>query len=49
MGVRCMRVERAEDVEATVEAAATLAYEADQQIAVILSQRMLGKKKWVEK
>lgn len=49
MGVRCMRVETAADVEDTVSSAATLAYEADQQIAVILSQRMLGRKKWVEK
>lgn len=49
MGVRTMRVEAAADVEETVSSAASLAYEADQQIAVILSQRMLGRKKWVEK
>lgn len=49
MGVRSMRVETAAEVESTVSAAAALAYEADQQIAVILSQRMLGRKKWVGK
>ena len=49
MGVRTMRVETATDVEDTVSSAAALAYEADQQIAVILSQRMLGRKKWVGK
>ena len=36
----------AEDLVDTVESAAALAYEADQQIAVLIGQRILGKKKW---
>lgn len=46
IGVRVMRAETAADLVETVEAAAALAYEADQQIAVLIGQRLLGKKKW---
>ena len=46
IGVRVMRAETPRDVAETVEAAAALAYDADQQIAVLLGQRLLGKKKW---
>jgi sulfopyruvate decarboxylase alpha subunit len=46
VGVRVMRADRAEDLVETVEAAAALAYEADQQIAVLIGQRLLGRKKW---
>lgn len=46
MGVRVMRAETPHDLVETVEAAVTLAYEADQQIAVLIGQRLLGKKKW---
>jgi sulfopyruvate decarboxylase alpha subunit len=49
MGVKVMRVEEAEQAAETVASAATLAFESDQQIAVLLSQRMIGRKKWVEK
>lgn len=48
MGVTVLRLEKAEDAEEVVSAAAALAYEADQQVAVLISQRMLGRKKWVE-
>ena len=48
IGVRTMRADTAEDLVATVGAAAALAYEADQQIAILISQRMLGRKKWTE-
>ena len=41
-----MRAETPSDLIETVEAAAALAYEADQQIAVLISQRLLGKKIW---
>ena len=34
------------DLVATVASAATLAFEADQQVAVIISQRLLGVKQW---
>jgi sulfopyruvate decarboxylase alpha subunit len=48
MGVTVMRVDHAEDAADTVSAAAALAYEGDQQIAVLLSQKMIGRKQWVE-
>ncbi|GGF30134.1 hypothetical protein GCM10011611_40300 [Aliidongia dinghuensis] len=46
VGVRVMRADTVEDLVETVEAAAALAYEADQQIAVLIGQRLIGKKKW---
>jgi len=46
IGVRTLRAESAQELAELVAAAAALAYEADQQIAVLLSQRMLGKKIW---
>ncbi len=49
MGVKVLRVERAEDVAETVSAAAAMAFESDQQMAVLLSQRMIGRKRWPTK
>ena len=49
MGVKVMRVDEAEQAAETVASAATLAFDSDQQIAVLLSQRMIGRKKWVGK
>ena len=46
VGVRVMRADTAADLVETVEAAAALAYEADQQVAVLIGQRLIGKKKW---
>ncbi len=46
IGITVMRADTADDVVATVEAAAALAYEADQQVAVLLGQRLLGRKVW---
>jgi sulfopyruvate decarboxylase alpha subunit len=46
IGVRTLRADTPEELVETVGSAAALAYEADQQIAVLISQRMLGKKKW---
>ena len=46
VGVRVMRADTAVDLVETVEAAAALAYEADQQVAVLIGQRLIGKKKW---
>ena len=46
VGIRTMRASTPDDLIAIVGSAATLAYGADQQIAVILSQRLLGEKKW---
>jgi sulfopyruvate decarboxylase alpha subunit len=49
MGVQVQRVEDAAQAAPTVEAAASMAFEGDQAIAVLFSQRMLGRKTWVEK
>jgi len=48
MGVTVLRLDRPEDAAEVVSAAAALAYEADQQVAVLVSQRMLGRKQWLE-
>jgi sulfopyruvate decarboxylase alpha subunit len=48
MGVTVLRLDRAEDAEEVISAAAWLAFESDQQVAVLISQRMLGRKKWTE-
>lgn len=47
-GVRVMRVEDANDAYETVQAAAALAFDSDQAVAVLLAQRMLGAKRWVK-
>ena len=49
MGVKTMRATSADEAAETVAAAAVLAFDGDQQTAVLLSQHMLGRKKWVEK
>ncbi|SDR56850.1 sulfopyruvate decarboxylase, alpha subunit [Rhizobiales bacterium GAS113] len=46
IGVRCLRAETPDELVEMVGSAATLAFEADQQMAVLISQRMLGKKTW---
>lgn len=46
MGVHIHRVDQPGDVAETVEAAAALAYTSEQQVAVLLSQRLLGRKVW---
>ena len=46
IGVTVMRADTAVDVVATVEQATTMAYDSDQQIAVLIGQRLLGAKKW---
>jgi sulfopyruvate decarboxylase alpha subunit len=46
VGIRVMRADTSHDVIDTVASAAALAYEADQQLAVLIGQRLLGKKKW---
>ena len=49
MGVRVIRVDVAEEVADTVSAAAALAFDGDQAVAVLLSQRLLGRKRWTGK
>jgi sulfopyruvate decarboxylase alpha subunit len=46
IGLRVIRAETPEDLIEAVSSAAVLAYEGDQQVAVLISQRLLGKKKW---
>ena len=48
MGVTVLRLERPEETAEVLSAAATLAYDGDQQVAVLISQRMIGRKTWVE-
>jgi hypothetical protein len=41
-----LRAETGADLVDIVAQATTMAFDADQQIAVLISQRLLGKKKW---
>lgn len=47
MGVQVLRVDAPEDAGEAVRSAARLAYDSDQQVAVLISQRMIGQKVWV--
>ncbi|MBP1888187.1 thiamine pyrophosphate-binding protein [Sinorhizobium mexicanum] len=44
MGMVCLRIEHAEEVEETVSAALRMSFLASQSIAVLLSQRLVGAK-----
>lgn len=44
MGMVCLRIERAEEVEETVSAALRMAFSASQSVALLLSQRLIGAK-----
>ncbi len=46
MGFLVHRVETAQEVAPTIEAAARMAFDGDQRIAVLLSQKLIGKKNW---
>ena len=46
IGVTVLRAETGADLVATVAQAATMAFDADQQMAVLIGQRLLGKKRW---
>ncbi|WP_395017316.1 phosphonopyruvate decarboxylase [Dongia sp.] len=46
IGMKVLRADTAEDLVETVAAAADLAFKADQQVAVLIGQRLLGRKKW---
>jgi sulfopyruvate decarboxylase alpha subunit len=46
IGVRTFRADTAADLLEIAASAATLAFEADQQVAVLMSQRLIGAKKW---
>jgi sulfopyruvate decarboxylase alpha subunit len=49
MGVQTVRVERLDELTDAVSSATTMAFSSDQAVAVILSQRLLGRKQWVGK
>jgi len=46
MGVICLRVERPEEVAPTVGAALTMAFQSGQAVAVLLTQKLIGAKKF---
>lgn len=46
IGVKVLRTETAADLVETVQAAADFAFNAEQQVAVLIGQRLLGRKKW---
>ena len=46
IGIIVMRADTADDLIDTAASACAMAFEADQQIAVLISQRILGKKTW---
>jgi sulfopyruvate decarboxylase alpha subunit len=48
MGVTVFRMERPEDAGEIASNAAVLAFDSDQPIAVLISQRMIGRKSWTE-
>jgi sulfopyruvate decarboxylase alpha subunit len=46
MGVTTIRADTSEEAPEAVAAAAVMAFDADQAVAVILSQRLIGRKQW---
>ncbi len=46
IGVQVLRARTGDEVVAAVAQGATMAYEADQQVAVLISQTLLGEKTW---
>ena len=47
MGITVLRAERADEVEDIVSAALDAAFEGGEQVAVLLSQSLIGRKKWL--
>ena len=46
MGTTVLRLDDPDEADEVISAAASLAYDGDQQVAVLISQRMIGRKKW---
>lgn len=46
IGLQVLRADTGDDLVETVDQALRMAFDSDQQIAVLISQRLLGKKKW---
>lgn len=49
MGVQVIRVDNPQDLAETVSAAAAMAFDGDQAIAILISQSLIGRKQWVTK
>ena len=47
MGLIVFRLDKPEDAADTIANAAALAFTGEQQVAVLIGQRMIGRKKWV--
>ena len=47
MGITVLRAERADEVEDIASAALDAAFEGGEQVAVLLSQSLIGRKKWI--
>jgi len=48
MGLRCLRLDRAEEAAETLQAAAVLAFESAVPVAVLVGQRLIGGKRFAE-
>jgi hypothetical protein len=48
MGISVRRVDHGADVGAAIDAAIDDAFLSDQMVAVLLSQRLLGRKQWTK-
>ena len=48
MGFRVLRVTKPDEVRDVVSAALDAAFEAGEQVAVLISQRLIGRKKWIK-
>ena len=48
MGVQCFRAEQADDVVTQLGAASDTAFNGNQACALILGQRLIGRKQWRE-
>jgi sulfopyruvate decarboxylase TPP-binding subunit len=46
IGITVLRAETGPDLVDTVTAAAAMAFDSDQQIAILIGQRLLGRKTW---
>lgn len=49
IGMTVFRLDKPDDTAEMISNAAALAFTGEQQIAVLISQRMIGRKKWVSK
>ena len=44
MGVLCLRIEHSDEVEHSLDAALTMAFQSGQAVAVLLGQKLIGAK-----